>query len=279
MKSENQKLVDIAIRWIMFTASICGMGLAAALFPIEGNIPFIVIPSILVLLFSKPVFFEKLKLTTLVTMRILIVFAALNLFHKQLYVNIILIMLMINILEATLTDIIKYKRYLNGISGIVLTIAVCALSGVWSEAAVVGDFYIVGGVGLAASLCYIVAYTIWNWIFVTNEFSSSVAFMHVGFLLAPIFGCILTLWMGPAAGFGMWLLLRADTLAIGGWMQIAAKSWFETEFFSTGFDQFVQWTKKRNVQFVLMVVNLILLGYCIYASVCAGTFAFPNIFI
>ena len=279
MKSVNQERINIAIRWIMFTASICGMGLVAALFPLEGNLPLIVIPSVLVLLFSKPVFFEKLKLTTLVTMRILIIFAALNMFHKQLYVNIILIMLMINILEATLTDIFRYKRYLNGISGIVLTIAVCALSGVWSNTASVGDFYIVGGAGLAASLCYIIAYTIWNWIFVTNEFSSSVAFMHVGFLLAPIIGCILTLWMGPAAGFGMWLLLRANTLAIGGWMQIAAKSWFETEFYSPNFEKFVAWTKKDHVQFVLMVINLVLLGYCIYASVHAGTFAFPNLFI
>ena len=79
MGSEKQKRVDICIRWIMFTTSICGMGLVSALFPIEGNVPLIVVPSILVLLFSKPVFFEKLKLTTLVTMRILIVVVALNL--------------------------------------------------------------------------------------------------------------------------------------------------------------------------------------------------------
>lgn len=279
MGSEKQKRVDICIRWIMFTASICGMGLVSALFPIEGNVPLIVVPSILVLLFSKPVFFEKLKLTTLVTMRILIVVVALNLFNKQLYVNIILIMLMVNILEATLTDILRYKKYLNGISGLVLTVAVCALSGVWSYDAAVGNFYIVGGAGLAASLCYIVAYTIWNWIFVTNEFSSSVALMHVGFLLAPIIGCVTTLWMGPAAGFGMWLLLRANTLAIGGWMQIAAKSWFEKEFYSPNFEKFVGWTKKSSVQVVFMLINLVLLGYCIFASVSSGTFAFPSLFI
>ena len=279
MGSEKQKRVDICIRWIMFTASICGMGLVSALFPIEGNVPLIVVPSILVLLFSKPVFFEKLKLTTLVTMRILIVVVALNLFNKQLYVNIILIMLMVNILEATLTDILRYKKYLNGISGLVLTVAVCALSGTWSYDAAVGNFYIVGGAGLAASLCYIVAYTIWNWIFVTNEFSSSVALMHVGFLLAPIIGCVTTLWMGHAAGFGMWLLLRANTLAIGGWMQIAAKSWFEQQFYSPNFEKFVGWTKKSSVQVVFMLINLVLLGYCIFASVSAGTFAFPSLFI
>ena len=186
---------------------------------------------------------------------------------------------MVNILEATLTDILRYKKYLNGISGLVLTVAVCALSGVWSYDAAVGNFYIVGGAGLAASLCYIVAYTIWNWIFVTNEFSSSVALMHVGFLLAPIIGCVTTLWMGPAAGFGMWLLLRANTLAIGGWMQIAAKSWFEQQFYSPNFEKFVGWTKKSSVQVVFMLINLVLLGYCIFASVSAGTFAFPSLFI
>ena len=46
MGSEKQKRVDICIRWIMFTASICGMGLVSALFPIEGNVPLIVVPSI-----------------------------------------------------------------------------------------------------------------------------------------------------------------------------------------------------------------------------------------
>lgn len=86
----TQEKVNILIKWIMFTAAITGMALLAAFYPVKGNIPLIVIPSLLVLFLGKPVFFEKLKLTTLVVIRILIVFAALNIFPRQLYVNIIL---------------------------------------------------------------------------------------------------------------------------------------------------------------------------------------------
>ena len=278
-KESRQPKIDLLVKWIMFTAAICSMAVLSAYYPLQANIPLIVVPSILVLIFSKPVFFEKLKLTTLVTMRILIIFAALSILPKQFYVNLILIMLIVNIMEATLTDIIKYKRYFNGISGLALAVGVLALSGHWSETAPVGNFYVVGGVGTAATLCYIIAYTIWNWIFVTNEFSSSVSLMHVGFLSAPIIGSVATLWMGPAAGLGLWLLLRANSLAIGGWMQIASKGWFEKEFYSERFEKFVAWTKKTPVQIVLMIVNLALMGYCIYAAASTGSFRFPNPFV
>ena len=73
---------DILIKWLMFTAVITGLALLSAFYPIEVNVPFIVIPSILVLFLAKPVFFEGLKLTTLLSMRIVIVFAALGLFNK-----------------------------------------------------------------------------------------------------------------------------------------------------------------------------------------------------
>lgn len=126
---------DTLIKWLMFTAAITGLALLSAFYPIHGNVPFIVIPSILVLLLAKPVFFERLKLTTLLSMRI-----------------------------------------------------------------------------------------------------------------------------------GMWLLLRANSLAIGGWMQIGAKSWFEREFHSDRFERFVLWTKQSKVQLVLMLINLALMGYGLYLT-------------
>ena len=79
-KKLTNRNTEVLIKWIMFTAAITGMAIISALYPLQGNIPLIVIPSVLVLIFSKPVFFERLKLTTLLTMRILIVLAALRLF-------------------------------------------------------------------------------------------------------------------------------------------------------------------------------------------------------
>ncbi len=255
-KTEKNGRADVLIKWIMFTAAITGMALLSAFYPIQGNVPLIVVPSILVLLFAKPVFFERLKLTTLLVMRIAIVLAALKLFNPQVYVDFIMLMLIVNILEATLTDLLRYKKYYNAISGFAVAIGVVALRGVWQFDAPFGDYYLAKGVIPAVTICYVIAYTLWNWIFVTNEFSDSVALMHVGFLSAPILGSICTLGLGVYGGIGMWLLLRANSLAIGGWMQIGAKNWFEREYKSERFSKFVAWTKTKPVQIVAMLINV-----------------------
>ena len=284
MKSETKTTAgraDILIKWIMFTAAITGLGLLAAFYPIAGNVPIVVIPSVLVLILAKPVFFERMKLMTLLLMRIIIVFAALMLFNPQVYVDVIMLMLIVNILEATFTDLLRYKRYFNAITGFVLAFAVVTLRGLWQWDAPFGKYYLAQGVVPAVTVCYIIAYTIWNWIFVTNEFSPSVALMHVGFLLAPILGTVVTLDMGVFGGLGMWLVMRGGTLAIGGWMQIGAKDWFEREFRSEKFAAFVQWTKGRTVQLILMLVNLALLGYALYLTFAHGgiVYEFPPFFL
>ena len=273
MQSKRRK-AEIYIKWVMFTAAITSMAILAGFYPIYGNVPLIVIPSILVLLFSKPVFFERLKLTTLLTMRIIIVAAALRLFNPQVYVDVIMLMLIVNILEATLTDLLKHKRYLNAISGFAVALGVVALRGLWQFDAPLGDYYLAKGAIPAITIMYAVAYTIWNWIFVTNEFSSSVSLMHVGFLSAPLLGSLCTLGLGIYGGIGMWLLLRANSLSIGGWMQIGAKEWFEREFYNERFDKFVKWTKTTPVQVVCMLVNLALIAACFVLMMQNGGIAF-----
>ncbi len=272
--STAQSRTEVLFKWIMFTAAITGMAIISAFYPIQGNVPLIVIPSILVLVFAKPVFFERLKLMTLLAMRILIVFAALRFFNPQVYVDVIMLMLIVNILEATFTDLLRYKKIFNAISGFALALGVIALRGSWLFDAPMGDYYLAEGVLPVVTILYAVAYTIWNWIFVTNEFSSSVALMHVGFLGAPLIGSLCTLGLGAFGGIGMWLLLRANSLAIGGWMQIGAKDWFEREFFDAKFDRFVTWTKGKNVQIVCMIVNVVLIGVCIALTLLNGGIQF-----
>ena len=275
---ETKKLTnrdtEVLIKWIMFTAAITGMAIISALYPLQGNIPLIVIPSVLVLIFSKPVFFERLKLTTLLTMRILIVLAALRLFNPQVFVDCIMLMLIINILEATFTDLLRYKKYFNAVSGFALELGVITLRGLWQFDAPIGDYYLARGAVPAITIMYALAYTLWNWIFVTNEFSSSVALMHVGFLGAPLIGSLCTLGLGAYGGIGMWLLLRANSLSIGGWMQIAAKDWFERGFYHERFDRFVTWTKGRNVQIACMIINLALIAACIVLMMQNGGITF-----
>ena len=275
---ETKKLTnrdtEVLIKWIMFTAAITGMAIISALYPLQGNIPLIVIPSVLVLIFSKPVFFERLKLTTLLTMRILIVLAALRLFNPQVFVDCIMLMLIINILEATFTDLLRYKKYFNAVSGFALALGVITLRGLWQFDAPIGDYYLARGAVPAITIMYALAYTLWNWIFVTNEFSSSVALMHVGFLGAPLIGSLCTLELGAYGGIGMWLLLRANSLSIGGWMQIAATDWFERGFYHERFDSFVTWTKGRNVQIACMIINLALIAACIVLMMQNGGITF-----
>ena len=144
METKKRK-AEIWIKWIMFTAAITGMAILAGFYPVQGNVPLIVIPSILVLLFSKPVFFERLKLTTLLTMRIIIVAAALRLFNPQVYVDVIMLMLIVNILEATFTDLLRHKCYWNAVSGFAVALGVIALRGLWQFDAPFGDYYLAEG--------------------------------------------------------------------------------------------------------------------------------------
>ncbi len=270
MQTAEKRKADMIVKWVMFTASITGMALMAGFYPVYGNVPLIVIPSILVLIFSKPVFFERLKLTTLLSMRIIIVAAAYRLFNPQVYVDVIMLMLIVNILEATFTDLLRHKKYFNAVSGFAVAIGVITLRGLWQFDAPFGDYYLAEGALPAITIMYALAYTLWNWIFVTNEFSSSVSLMHVGFLAAPLIGSVCTLGLGEFGGIGMWLLLRANSLSIGGWMQIGAKDWFEREFYNEKFDKFVKWTKSTPVQVVCMLINLALIAACIILMIQNG---------
>ncbi len=264
---------ELFYKLIMFTAAITGMALLSAFYPVWGNLPFIVIPSILTILFAKPVFFEKMKLITLVVMRLVAVGAALRLFDPNIYVDLILLSLIVNILEATFTDLFRHKKIWNGISGIALALGVFALHGAWLADGTLPfgmDYYLVGGPG-AITILYIIGYTLWNWIFVTDEFSPSVALMHVGFLAAPIIGCICTLGMGPLGGFTMWLLLRACSLSIGGWLQIGIKGWFEKEFYSKKFAKFIDFIHTTPVQVICMIINVGLMLAALLIAVQQGT--------
>ena len=265
---------EVFFKWFIFSAALFGLGLLTAFYPLHGNIPFIIIPSVLVLIFCKPVSFERMKLSTLLVMRILVVLAALHILPGEWYINIVLVFLVINIGEATFTDIFKYKKYYNGISGIAVGIGVLVLNGTWLYDAPIGEYYLAQSTAVIATVCYIVAYTLWNWLFVTHEFSPSVALMHVGFLLVPILGSIATLEMGVFGGFGLWLLLRANTLSIGGWLQIGIKDWFEHDFAHPGFAKFVKAMNSTKAEIICMVINLGLIGVALYYGLATGWLSF-----
>ncbi len=238
------------IIWFTFFVTITAVAVLTAFYPVWANIPLNVLAGILVLIFCKPVMFERMKLSTLLVLRALIVIAFLGVFAREYYVLIVKIFLIINIAEATMTDLLKNKQYFNFVSGIAVGVAVLALSGSWD---ISSPLYKLEGAVMWASIAYIVAYTIWNWIFVSGEFSTAVSTMHFGFLGAPIVACVV---FGPA----YWVLFRANSLTFGGILQIAGKEYWEENLHSDKIAKFIDYTHKTWVQVVCMVINV---GLCV----------------
>ncbi|MBN2652101.1 MAG: hypothetical protein JXR63_06940 [Spirochaetales bacterium] len=245
--------------WLIFTVLIIGISILTSLQPLWANIPFNVIIPILVLIFLKTVFFEKMKLSTLIIMRALIILAVFGVLPGDIYVKIVLVFMVINILEATFTDL-KKKKYFNFITGILLAAStipafwwssewITADSAIWG-----GPYYHAEAVALAGTICWIIAYTIWNWIFVTNEFSPSIAYLHVGILFAPLLGIVC--FMNP----GLWMIFRANSLTIGGVFQISNKEFLEKKLENKKFSNFVDFVSKTSVQVVLMIINVALIA-------------------
>ena len=255
--------------WLVMFICITAVSIGASIFPLWVNLPFNVILPIIVLIALKPVMFERLKLTTLVLMRVFILVPAFHLMPGNLYVKVILVMLFINIMEATMTDLLKNKMYFNFVSGLFLAASVFFLAGEWTEG-FAGPFSCIynadvtrRGAGIfnangyvtAATIAWVAAYTIWNWIFVIGEFSPSVGYLHVGILLSPIVSMLLS------GNPGHWLIFRANSLTAGGVFQIGKKEYVEKTLENDKFASFVEKVKSRNVQIVLMIVNLALIGY------------------
>ncbi len=254
--------------WFSFAATILSIALLTACFAIVANLFFNVVCGVLVLVFCKPVMFERLKLITLLTLRTIIAFFVIFNRNGAIYTDLVRVALFINIMEATMTDFLKNHQPFNGVFG---------LTGHWNTVVLneAPAFYTIQGVILGATIAYAIGYTIWNWIFVSGEFSTSVTLMHVAFLGTPLIGSLI-MWGitgSPEIGFGCWLLLRANTLTFGGIMQIGAKQYWEDGLYNPKFAKFIDWTHKRSVQIVCMVICLALMAFVI-ASRCAwGTIA------
>ena len=201
--------LDIFLKWLMFTVTILGISVLTSKFQAYANIPFNIVCGIIVLIAMKPVFFETLKLTTLLVGRTIVLFACFGLLPGPVFIVIVLGLYIINILEATMTDFFKNKQYFNGVSGLFIAIGASAffLGSTWGTTTTANSpIYFIDGfsklgspvnftssyftnqstlwnanvtgtttVGIAITVAMMIAYTIWNWLFVTGEFSSSVA--------------------------------------------------------------------------------------------------------
>lgn len=247
INAEKGEEVTQFIFLLMFFCTITGVSILTAYFPVYANIPFNIIGGILVLTFLKPVFFEKLKLSTLLVMRIAIALAVLGILPGSWYVNIVMVFLVINILEATLTDL-KGKHYFNVISGIAVAIGTLGLVCRWQET----GLYTADARTMIGTMAWIIAYTLWNWVFVTYEFSSGISLLHIAVLASPIFSIIIL------QNAGLWLLLRANSLTFTGILQIGDKKQFEKALENKMMTSIIESLHKDKVQVILMIINILL---------------------
>ncbi|OAS21072.1 hypothetical protein [Paenibacillus oryzisoli] len=202
----------------------------------------IVIP-ICILFALRSDFFEKLKLSTLVIGRVLVVLTFVGYFPSEWLVPIIVWLLRVNILEATLTDF-KNKNYYNVFSGLALVATSFVISGAW-----LGSYYITVN---EAMIYWVIAYTFWNWNFVIYEFKQPIGFYHLAVLTTPLL--IVCLTLNP----GLWLIMRANSLTFAGIIQISGKAYIESYLASPAMLTFITTVKKSPVQISIMVINAIL---------------------
>ncbi len=274
--------------WFLFLIYIVVVSLLGAYFPVWANAVFFIVPAIFVFLTLKTVMFERLKIGTLIIVRCLILLPVINpaILSPQTFIKIVLSFLIINILEATFTDLLKNDQKYNFVSGLAVAAGVLLLGGTWisvmpNSPTAFSFFYrtdlAVNGLGIFNSvqvldniptilsigtIFYVIAYTIWNWLFVIGEFSPSIALLHVAILLAPMLCGIVpaiqyhdwTMWGGA------WLLMRALTLTCGGIFQISAKQFIEDKFKNEKMEKIITRVKQKNIQIILMIVNLLLLA-------------------
>ncbi len=254
--------------FLIWTALICIVSMLASYFPLWVNVIVNVLLPVLVLLKLKMVMFEKLKLSTLVLMRALILLPIFGIMSGELFVKIVLVFLVINCMEATLTDLLKNHQPYNFVTGLVLSLSVLTLAGKWFPEAA-GPFtgiytanagpradalFVSDQVVVIGTICWLVAYTIWNWLFVIGEFSPSIGYLHIGILSSPIISILLT--MNP----GYWLVFRANSLTCGGVFQIYCKDDIEKKLENEKLAAFIEKVKSHPAQIVLMILNLVLIA-------------------
>lgn len=254
--------------FIIWTVLICFVSMLTSYFPLWVNVVVNVVLPLIVLFKLKTVMFERLKLSTLVIMRALILLPIFGLMRGELFVKLILVFLAINCMEATLTDLLKNHQPFNFVTGLCLSASVFTLSGEWfanvagpfsgvytaNAAHSSGTLFESNEVVMIGTICWIAAYTIWNWLFVVGEFKPSIGYLHIGILASPIISVLLT--MNP----GYWLMFRANSLTCGGVFQIACKEDIEEKLENKKLEKFIQKVKSKPVQIACMVLNLILIA-------------------
>jgi hypothetical protein len=253
-KKNNIKPYHFLI-FLLFTISLTVFSFLSVYNPLTiGLVACVFLPTY-VLFSAQPERFEKVKIITLIVSKTLFVLTVLTIIPTGIFTFLVIWSLRLNILEAIYQDF-AIKKYLNMFSGLIILIATFGLNCFWVEGQ---NYYLFN-----ASYLYlwIIGYTIWNWNFVIHNFNSQLSYLHIGILLAP------SLFSLAMLNPGFWLIMRSNTLTIGGSIHIKEKKRIEKYLDSPSLQKGIVLLKSRVPQIVIMIflvtINLVFISKTIF---------------
>lgn len=258
---ENKlKTLPQPVLWLLLTLTFTVSAMLTVYYPVLFNIPINVILPLFLILKFKCVFFERMKLATLIIIRALILLPLFGIMNGDTFIVIVIVFMGINIMEAGFTDLLKAKQIYNFISGVALAVACVYLrnyywiddyNGILSHSR-----YSMGNSW--PFFAWVVSYTIWNWIFVAKEFKPAIALMHLGTLSAPLLGVGLWALFSGSLDIGLWFALRANSLTCCGIIQVFKKAQLEEALATTRMNNIIKKVQTTKVQIILMIINVAL---------------------
>ena len=178
----------------------------AVLYPIPSMFILIVFSlTLLILVHTKIIApFQRMVFTTAKIISMIIPSALILIIYYDLFGSaefwllLVLILLAINIFEATIVDL-KNKFYFNAATGLVLIVCVPLYVRLyWISPLIL--------IGPDAVIYWIIAYTLWNFNFVRNNFNPEKTLLHALILTASI------VYIFIFSNISLWFFVRASTL-------------------------------------------------------------------
>lgn len=193
----SRSFSSFTLQLVFASAGLALIGGLSSFYPVKASIILnIVFPLAVMVSVGMVTRFGYIKLGTLVLGRVLIVLAALG-FGEAHIGWICLLLLQLNILEATILDTVN-RNVWNAFNGLILLASSLFMSIGFSGAYVF--------IAEQSWLLWIIAYTVWNALFVLKNLPAHQFAAHFVILLAPLLFCLV------AADSAYWLVLRETTL-------------------------------------------------------------------
>ena len=147
----------------------------------------------------------------------------------------IYVLIMINVLEASLKDFLKGSK-INTIAGLLVAVSTPLWHGLYSNAAQTDLFY-------NAHLIWIFAYTVWNITFIYGE-GSEILGQHTALLMAPL---VLAIFYGS----DIWVQARVMTLGSYFLVYNSNRPWFKLRFVTSSW-------RSEQVYKIMQITSIVL---------------------